>query len=374
MKVIPYGHQSINNSDIEAVMNALTDDWITGGSKVGEFENKLSNYVSSRYSVAVNSGTSALDIAVASLNIPSGSEIITTPFTFVADANCILYNNHKPVFADINKDTFNIDPTKVREKITPKTKAIICVDYAGQPCQLDELREISEENDLYLIEDASHSLGSEYKGKKVGSLADMSIFSFHPVKPITTGEGGAVTTNSDEFSKRLKMLRNHGIDNGPKERIGYKYDVKMLGRNYRITDFQCALGVSQLKRLDLFIKRRNEIAKIYNKYFEDITEITPQKLLPDIKSGWHIYPILLNEKINRDLFFAKMREKGIGVNVHYVPIYKFSLYKNLGLSTNLPNTEEVYSRIITLPVYPKMTNEDILKVVNSVKQTIIELI
>ena len=374
MRFIPYGKQTIDDSDINEVLNILRSDWITTGPKVDEFERKLAEYVGSKYAVAVNSGTSALDIAVSTLGIPKGSEIITTPFTFVADANAILYNNHKPVFADINAETFNIDPNKVKEKITSKTKAIIYVDYAGQPCQIDELKEIAQEHDLYLIEDASHALGAEYKGKKVGSFADMTIFSFHPVKPITTGEGGAVTTDNAEFYEKLKMLRNHGMDNTPRNRVGYKYDIKLLGRNYRITDFQCALGISQLKKLDSFIKRRNEIADIYNREFEDIDRITPQKLIPNVKSGYHIYPILLDKKINRDKFFVKMREKGVGVNVHYIPIYKFTLYKKLEIHANCPNTDDVYSRIITLPVYPKMSEDDVNFVVDAVKETVMELV
>lgn len=368
MTKIPYGHQSIDDLDINQVTEALKRDWITCGPKVEEFEKKLSSYVTSRYAVAVNSGTSALDIAVASLDLPIGSEIITTPFTFIADSNCILYNNCKPIFADIDPKTFNIDDEQIRKKITKKTKAIIYVDYAGHPCKIDEIKEIAKEHDLYLVEDASHALGTEYKRKKIGSLADLTIFSFHPVKPITTGEGGAITTNNEELYNKLKMLRNHGMDKNPNERIGYKYDVVLLGRNYRITDFQCALGLSQLKKIDKFIKRRNEISKIYNTEFEKIDEITPQHVLPDITHGWHIYPILVDKKIGRDNFFDKMREQEIGVNVHYIPVYKFSYYKQLNINKkDYSNTEEVYSRIVTLPIFPDLKNEEVNKVIDAVK-------
>jgi len=371
MSFIPYGHQTIDDLDIQEVLNVLKGDWITTGPKVEEFEKALSSYVNSEYAVVVNSGTSALDIVVASLNLPKESEIITTPFTFVADSNAILYNNHVPVFADIDKDTFNIDPDQVRKKITSKTKAIIYVDYAGQPCKIDELKEIAKEYNLFLIEDASHALGAEYKGKKIGSFADMTIFSFHPVKPITTGEGGAITTNNPDFYRRLKMLRNHGMDNSPRERIGYKYDIKLLGRNYRITDFQCALGISQLKKLDGFVKRRNEIAHIYSKEFRNMDKITPQKLISNVTSGYHIYPILLDKSINRDEFFVQMRNRTIGANVHYIPIPHFSLYKKLGYTPeDYPITEEIYSRIITLPIYPKMTDNQVLKVIDTIKEVV----
>lgn len=364
---IPYGKQSIDEKDIEEVIKVLKGDWITCGPKVEEFEKSISNYVNSKYSVAVNSGTSALDIAVGSLNLEPRSEIITTPFTFVADSNCILYNKCTPVFVDIDKETFNIDPEKIKEKITSKTKAIIFVDFAGQPCEIDKLKEIAEENDLYLIEDASHSLGGEYKGKKIGNFADLTVFSFHPVKPITTGEGGAVSTNNEEFHKRMKLLRNHGMDKGPNERIGYRYDVPLLGRNYRITDIQCALGISQMKKLDSFIKRRNEIAEIYNKEFENIN-VTPQRLISDVRSGWHIYPILVE---NRDEIFQKMRDEGIGANVHYIPIYKFSFYKQFNLnSEDYPNTEYVSSRVLSLPIYPKMNDNEVRRVINTIKEVV----
>ncbi len=371
MAIIPYGKQTIDDSDIAVVSSALKHDWITCGPKVEQFEQELCLYTGAKHAVAVNSGTSALDIAVAALNLPQGSEIITTPLTFVADANCILYNGHKPVFADIDKNTFNISPTEVKKKITPKTKAIICVDYAGQPCMLDELKEIADANGLYLIEDASHSFGAEYQGKKVGSFADLSVLSFHPVKPITTGEGGAVTTNNDEFAKRLRMLRSHGMDKGISERTSYKYDIVLLGRNYRITDFQCALGISQIKKLDMFIARRRQIAARYNEAFSHVPEVAFQKQIAGVKSGWHIYPILLDKTIDRDSFFVKMRENGIGVNVHYVPIYKFSLYAYMKLTgKDYPVTEDIYSRLITLPIFPSISDSDVDKVIQTVKHLV----
>jgi UDP-4-amino-4,6-dideoxy-N-acetyl-beta-L-altrosamine transaminase len=368
MKMMPYGKQAIEEDDVQAVVGALKSDYLTTGPKVAEFEGALASYVGAKHAVAVNSGTSALDIAVGALGLPVGSEIITTPFTFVATANCALYNNCKPVFADIDKRTYNIDPEQIRKKVTKKTKAIIYVDYAGQPCDIAEIRDIAEEKGLFLIEDACHALGAEYRGKKVGSFADMTVFSFHPVKHITTGEGGAVATEDAELYGKLKLLRNHGIDKTPGERAGYLYDMKMLGRNYRITDLQCALGISQLRKIEKFIGRREEIAKEYGDALGSTDGITIPYVKSGVRHAWHLYTILLDKRINRDGFFGKMREKGIGVNVHYIPAYKFTYYKQFGINPeDFPNTEEVYSRIITLPMFPGMEGADVERVVAAVK-------
>jgi UDP-4-amino-4,6-dideoxy-N-acetyl-beta-L-altrosamine transaminase len=373
MKFIPYGHQWIDEEDIEEVVKVLKSDWITTGPKIAEFENSLCRYISCNYAVAVNSGTSALDIAVQTLNLPAGSEVITTPFTFVGTSNAILYNNSKPVFADIEKGTRNINPDEVRKKITEKTKAIIYVDYAGQPCNIEELKEIAVDHDLFLIEDACHAIGAEYFGKKIGTFADMTVFSFHPVKHITTGEGGAVVTNNEDFFERLLMLRNHGIDKSALDRFGPKavwaYDLKFLGRNYRITDFQAALGISQLKKLDAFIRRRAEIVAMYNEAFEDVHEIETPVVKSYVKPAWHIYTVLLNG-IKRDTFFRKMKERNIGVNVHYIPIYRFSYYQEQfnKKPEDFPVTEEVFSKIVTLPLFPKMTGDEVLNVIEIVKE------
>ena len=377
-KFLPYGRQSIEDDDISEVDKVLRSDWLTTGPKVSEFEEKFCEYIGCKYAVAVNSGTSALDIAVASLGIEKGSEIITTPFTFAATANCILYNNLKPVFADIKKDTYNINPDEIKKKITSKTKAIIYVDYAGQPCDISGIRKIADDNNLYLIEDAAHACGAEYKDKKVGNFADLTEFSFHPVKHITTGEGGMVTTDNEELYEKLKLLRNHGIDRDAATRFGkdasYAYDMKSLGRNYRITDFQCALGISQLKKLDEFIKRRENIVKIYNEAFKDIDRVTIPYVKTNIKHAWHIYTILLDEKINRDKFFNSMKAKNIGVNVHYIPIYKFTYYieKFNFNHIDFPVTENVFSRVITLPLFQGMKDEDAYDVISAVKNTINE--
>ena len=377
MKFIPYGHQWIDEEDIEEVIKVLKRDWITTGPKIEEFENSLCIYIGCKYAVAVNSGTSALDIAVQTLNLPEGSEVITTPFTFVGSSNAILYNNSKPVFVDIEKETRNINSEEIRKKITDKTKAIIYVDYAGQPCDIKELKEIAKKYNLYLIEDACHAIGAEYKAKKVGNFADMTVFSFHPVKHITTGEGGAVVTNNKEFYEKLKILRNHGIDKSALDRFGpeagWAYDLKLLGRNYRITDFQAAMGISQLKKLDTFLRRREEIVEMYNEAFEAVPEIETPVVLPYVKPAWHIYTVLLNG-IERDKFFSTMRERDIGVNVHYIPIYRFSYYQehfNIN-PQDFPVTEEVFSKIVTLPLFPKMENDEVGFVIKNTRYVINE--
>jgi len=373
MKNIPYGRQSIDASDISAVSEALQSDFLTTGPRVAEFEKSLCNFTGASHAVAVNSGTSALDIAVGALELPAGSEIITTPFTFAASANCALYNSCKPVFADIDARTLNLDPAQVEKKITKKTRAIVCVDYAGQPCQMGELSELAQKHGLVLIEDAAHSLGAQYNGKKVGTLADLTTFSFHPVKHITTGEGGAVCTQDNGLAAKLRMLRNHGIDKAPSERQGYLYDMKMLGKNYRITDFQCALGISQMKRLPQFLARRREIAKLYQKELANVKGVSIPEVLPAALHAYHLYPILLDKPKIRDRVFESMRKKGISVNVHYIPTYRFSYYSWMKAKpSDYPNAERAYSRILSLPMYYGLPDNDVSQVVSVLQQSIRE--
>jgi UDP-4-amino-4,6-dideoxy-N-acetyl-beta-L-altrosamine transaminase len=373
MSFIPYGHQWIDEDDIEEVVKVLRSDWITTGPKIEEIENALCKYIRCKYAVAVNSGTSALDIAVQSIGLPEGSEVITTPFTFVATSNAILYNGLKPVFADICSDTFNIDPDEIRKKISRDTRAIIYVDYAGQPCDIKVIKEIADEFGLYLIEDASHAIGAEYGNEKVGNFADLTIFSFHPVKHITTGEGGAVMTGDEELYERLLLLRNHGIDKDAHDRYGpdasWAYDMKYLGRNYRITDFQAALGISQLKKLDGFIERRSELASMYDGLLSDVDAVRLPVVRGNVKHAWHLYTILLDESIGRDEFFKYMRGVNIGVNVHYIPVYRHSYYvRNFGFDPeDFPVTEEVFKRIVTLPLYPNMNTDNMFYVCDKVK-------
>lgn len=376
MDYIPYGKQWINDDDINEVVSVLKSDWITTGPKIKEFEDAICAYIGCEYCITVSSGTSALDIAVQSLDLPKGSEIITTPFTFVATSNAIIYNGLKPVFADICNDTFNIDPEEIRSKITKDTKAIIYVDYAGQPCDIKAIKEIADEFDLYMIEDACHAIGAKYGDKKVGNFADLTIFSFHPVKHITTGEGGAVVTDNDVLYERLLLLRNHGIDKDAQDRYGpnasWAYDMKCLGRNYRITDFQAALGISQLKKLDNFIEKRSSLVSMYGTLLDDVDLIQLPVVKNDIKPAWHLYTILLDRTIDRDEFFKYMRSANIGVNLHYIPVYRHSYYvNNFKFNSNdFPVTEDVFNRIITLPLFPGMTVKEIEYVVDSISNGI----
>ncbi len=376
MDFIPYAKHLIDDDDIKEVVSVLKSDWITSGPKVEEFEYEVCRYLGAKYGVAVNSGTSALDIAVQALGLEEGDEIITTPFTFVATPNSIIYNRCRPVFADIKKDSFNIDPESVRRLITEKTRAILYVDYAGQPCDIAELKKIADEHDLFLIEDAAHALGAEYDNKKIGTFADITTFSFHPVKPITTGEGGMAVTNDASLHEKLKILRNHGIDKDGRERFGpdanWSYDMKLLGRNYRITDFQCALGLSQLKKLDEFIRKREKIAQKYNRELATDGVQLP-KFHENTRSGWHLYAVLLPEDIDRDRFFNLMREKKIGANVHYIPCYKHSYYVRNNITGNCPVAEEVFSRIITLPLHQGLDDDETDYVISSFKKSLEEV-
>jgi len=372
MRLIPYGHQSIDDEDIQSVIEVLKSDWLTTGPTVDLFERELASYISARHTIAVNSGTSALDIAVQALDFPKGSEIITTPFTFAGTSNAILYNGHIPVFADIDPTTRNIHPDEIRRKITQKTHAIIYVDYAGHPCAIDEIREIAREHDLRLIEDACHAFGASYKGRRIGTFADMTIFSFHPVKPITTGEGGVVATDDPELATRLKLLRSHGIDRNVGDMFGegsqWAYDMMDLGRNYRMTDIQAALGVSQLAKIDTSIQQRNNLAALYEELIGDIPWIETPQCYGDVTHGWHLYTVLLND-IERNDLYRYLHRNNIGANVHYIPIYRFTYYrKHFQFDPRaFPMTENIFDRIITLPLYPAMKEGELEYVAETLK-------
>lgn len=375
MKMIPYGRQCIDEEDVREVTDVLHSDWLTTGPKVEEFEHSISRYCGCGHAVAVNSGTSALDIAVQSLALPHGTEVITTPFTFAATSNALLYNGLVPVYSDIIRDTRNIDPDDVRKKITDKTRAIIFVDYAGQPCDIAELQEICKEHDLFPIEDACHALGAAYRGKKIGTLADMTVFSFHPVKLITTGEGGVVTTNDSDRAETLRLLRSHGIDKTAHHLsetcAPWAYDMVMLGRNYRLTDIQAALGISQSKKIDAFIEKRTAFARLYNELLQDVPGLELPVTRENVTHAWHIYTILL-EGTRRDAVFTYLKSHDIGVNLHYIPTYHFSYYrKNHPVDpSKLPVTEDVFRHILTLPLYPGMGEENVHLVVETLKNAI----
>lgn len=377
---IPYGRQWIDDDDIEAVVKTLKSDFLTTGPRIKEFEERFAEYTGAKYAVAISNGTAALHAACFAAGIGEGDEVITTPITFAASANCVLYQGGIPVFADIDDKTYNIDPEEIRKKITDKTKAIIPVHYTGQPCDMDEICAIAEEYKLIVIEDAAHALGATYKAKKIGSLSDMAIFSFHPVKHITTGEGGMITTNSRELYDRLIQFRTHGITKDSSKHINtedgpWYHEQQYLGFNYRLTDFQCALGISQLKKLDRFLKRRREIAERYNKAFKNVDGIIIPYQREEANSSWHIYVLQLElEKLtaSRKEVFEALREERLGVNVHYIPVYYHPYYQQLGYKKGLcPLAEWLYERIITIPLYPKMTDEEVDMVIEKIKKVII---
>jgi UDP-4-amino-4,6-dideoxy-N-acetyl-beta-L-altrosamine transaminase len=373
MKTIPYGYHWINKDDQKAVCRALKSTFITQGPLIREFEDSLCKYTGAKYAVAVSSGTAALHLASFVSGIKCGDEVITSPLTFVASANCILYCRAKPVFADVESGTANIDPEEINKKITKKTKMVIPVHYAGNPCDMKEISRIARKKWMLVIEDAAHALGAVYRGSKIGSCkySDMTIFSFHPVKHITTGEGGAVMTNNKYFYEKLLMLRNHGIT---KEKYtnkpdgGWYYEMQALGFNYRITDIQCALGLSQLKRLDYFVRRRRQIAGQYNSAFKGNPYFDIPSESRAAFSSYHLYPIRLRNKFinKRKEIFASLRNKGLGVQVHYIPVYLQPYYKNLGYKKGLcPQAEKFYGSEISLPIYPLMTAAQINKVIKT---------
>lgn len=376
--LLPYGKQSIDEDDIQAVVKVLKSDYLTTGPEIERFEKRIAEYVGAKYAIAFSNGTAALHAACYAAEIQPGDEVITTPLTFAASANCLLYQGGSPVFADIDERTYNINPKEIRKKITSKTKAIIPVDFTGQPASLDEIMAIAKENNLVVIEDAAHALGSTYKGKRIGSISDMTMFSFHPVKHITTGEGGMITTNHRKYYEKLCQFRSHGItrDRGKmKSNHGpWYYEMQNLGFNYRLTDFQAALGNSQLNKLERFISRRREIAAVYQDAWKGHQELILPFQQESGQSSWHLFVLRINSnrvRVDRKTIFTELMEQNIGVNVHYIPIYLFPYYQELGFQQGLcPLAEKVYEEFITVPLYPAMTNEDVQDVIAAVNRTI----
>ncbi|MCP1143743.1 UDP-4-amino-4,6-dideoxy-N-acetyl-beta-L-altrosamine transaminase [Lysinibacillus endophyticus] len=371
---LPYGKQWLDDDDIQAVINVLKSDYLTTGPKILEFEKTIANYVGAKFAVAFANGTAALHGACFAAGIGEGDEVITTPITFAASANCVSYVGGRVVFADIDEKTYNIDPFEIEKQITDKTKAIIPVHFTGQPVDLDPIHKLAKKHNLIVIEDAAHALGAAYKGKKIGSLSDMTMFSFHPVKHITTGEGGIITTNDEHFYQLLLQFRSHGITRDksllPKDEGPWYYDMQFLGFNYRMTDVQAALGISQFKKLDNFISRRKEIVKLYNSAFANISEIIIPFQKMECDSSWHLYIIKL-KTVDRKEIFEKLLKMNIGVNVHYIPVHTLSFYQQLGYKKgDLPKAESLYENIITLPLYPKMTNSDVQDVIHAVKRVL----
>ncbi len=376
---LPYGRQSIDEEDIKKVVKVLKSDYLTTGPEIDKFEQKISDYVGANYSVAFSSGTAALHAACFAAGVKKNDEVITTPMTFLASANCALYMGAMPVFADIDANTYNISPTSIQSLITEKTKAIIPVDFTGQPAAYDDILSIAKARNIPVIEDAAHALGARYKGRDVGSLCDMTMFSFHPVKHITAGEGGVITTNRKDYYEKLIQFRNHGMTRKVEQFSGishgpWYYEMQTLGFNYRMTDLQAALGHSQLNKLDHFIAKRKKYADMYNKAFEDVGEVIRPMMKSGCDSSWHLYILRLKldqlTGTRKDVFEA-LTEENIGVNVHYIPVYWQPYYQQAGYERGLCSVaEEVYEEIITLPLFPSMTKSDVKDVIKAVKKVI----
>lgn len=373
---LPYGKQCIDRDDVRAVLEVLQSDWITTGPKVAEFEEKLAARCGSRYAVVLNSGTAALHAAYFAAGVGPGDEVVTSPITFAATANAALFLGARPVFADVRPDTVNIDPEKIEGCITSRTRVLAPVDFAGHPADLDSILDIARRHSLVVIEDAAHSLGARYHGRPVGSVADMTVFSFHPVKHITTGEGGAVATDSRDYYEKMLAFRSHGMVR-EKEKLTWSdgpwyHEMHCLGYNYRLTDIQCALGISQLKKLDVFLQKRQLIVDMYNKQLETLEAVETPVTLPGVDPAWHLYIVRLKDcRHERKDVYLQMHQAGVGVQVHYTPVYWHPYYLKLGYSRGLcPEAEKYYQRTLSLPLFPLMGDSDVERVVSKLKSII----
>jgi len=378
-RLLPYGRQSLDDADVQAVVEVLKSDWLTTGPKIAEFEEQFAEWVGARHAVSFSSGTAALHGAAFTAGLGPGDEAITTPMTFCATANCILYQGATPVFADVSADTLNLDPNEVSKKTSSKTKAIIAVDYAGHPVALDELGQLAKAQvkRALLIEDASHALGAEYRGKRVGSIADMTVFSFHPVKHLTTGEGGMVAANDARLAETLRRFRNHGISSEARQRQEsgqWFYEMVLLGFNYRLTDIACALGLSQLEKLAANLARRREIAAQYAEAFRELPAIVLPAVREGVNPAWHLYPVRLNLEmlaVGRGEIFRALRAENIGVNVHYIPVHQHPYYRERFKSKEgYPVAEDAYERLISLPMFHSMTAQDVEDVIHALGKVV----
>ena len=371
---LPYGRQWLDEDDITAVTNVLRSDWLTTGPNVAQFEAAFAAATGAAEAVAVSNGTAALHAAMDALGIGPGDEVIVPAMTFAASANCVVYQGGTPVFADVKPDTLLVNPADVAAKVTARTKAIVAVDYAGQPCDYDALRDIAARHELALVDDAAHALGGQYKGRPVGTLADLNTFSLHPVKHITTGEGGMITTDDQTLARKMRVFRTHGITSDHRQRAeqgSWFYEMAALGYNYRITDFQCALGLSQLRKLPSWVARRQQIARMYDEAFAEIPAVTPLSVRADAFHAYHLYVVqfdLERLRADRNTIFQALRAEGIGVNVHYIPVHYHPFYRErFGAKAGLcPVAEAAYERIISLPIFPRMIDEDARDVVTAV--------
>ncbi len=373
--MIPYGRQSIDETDIQAIVDTLRSDWLTTGPKVEEFERAVASTVGVNEGVAVSSGTAGLHAAIHAIGIIPGDEVILSPLTFVSTANAIVMEGGVPIFADVDPDTLLIDPESVQRKISTRTRAILAVDYAGQPCDYSALRLIAQQDGLLLVADACHSLGASLDGHPVGSLADLTVFSFHPVKAITTAEGGMVVTNDSTFARTMRRFRNHGITTDHRERSQrgtWCYEMVELGWNYRLSDLQCALGIAQLKKLSGWIQRRQAIASQYDLGFQSLSMVHPVKPRQGVTHAYHLYVIVLqgeSTSIRTELYHS-LKKMGIGTQVHYLPVHLHPYYqKRLGLGRgHCPVAEQAFDRMLSLPIFPGMTNEDVMLVIDCMRQ------
>jgi perosamine synthetase len=379
--LLPYGRQSIEESDIEAVVETLRSDWLTTGPKVGQFEDAIADWVGAKYAVSFSSGTAALHGATFAAGLENGNEAITSPLSFVATANCVLYQGATPVFADVSPDTLNIDPEEIAQRITSRTKAILPVDYAGHPSDLNPILQLAERHGLVVIEDACHALGAEYQERKVGSVAHMTVFSFHPVKHLATGEGGMVTTDDPLYAETLRRFRNHGISDEVRQRQSqgrWRYEMVLLGFNYRLTDIACALGIQQLKKLKSNLARRRQIASRYDAAFRELRGVLSPCVRSDVNPAWHLYPIRLRfEELSadRERLFQALRAENIGVNIHYTPIHLHPYYRNrFGYQGGeFPVAESAFDRLISLPMFHGMSDEDVEDVIQAVTKVVTSL-
>ncbi len=377
-KLLPYGRQQVEEQDIAAVVNVLRSDWLTTGPNIEEFENALAERVGAKYAVAFSSGTAALHGAVFAADLGEGDEAIVPPLTFAATANCLLYQGATPVFADILNDTLTIDPAEILKHITPRTKAILPVDYTGHPAELEAIRAIADEHHLLVIEDGAHALGATYHNRPVGTINEMTMFSFHPVKHITTGEGGVITANDAKLAERLKLFRSHGINSDARQRQqegGWYYEMIALGYNYRLTDIGAVLGLSQLKRLDANLARRRAIAARYTEAFAELPGVIAPRVRANVEPAWHLYPIRIDRQhltTDRAEIFRALRAENLGVNVHYVPVHLHPYYRErFGYrGGEYPIAEAAYENLISLPMFHAMTDDDVQDVICAVEKVI----
>lgn len=370
---IPFHRPYITEDEINEVVDSLKKGWITMGYKTVEFENRFKEYIGSKNAVAVNSCTAGLHLALRAIGLKEGDEVIVPTITFVATAEVVNYFKAKPVLVDVEKDTHLIDASKIEEKITPKTKAIIPVHYSGQPADMDEILEIAKKYNLFVIEDAAHSLPAWYKGRIVGTIGDITAFSFYATKTLATGEGGMITTDNDEWAEKIRILRLHGISKDAWKRYSkegsWEYDVLDNGYKYNMTDINAALGLAQLKKLHWMWEERVRIADAYNHAFKEYEELIPYIVKSDRVSSWHLYPLKLNLealKISRNQFIEELKSRGIGTSIHFIPLYRFSYYKDQGYDKNYPNSEWIFEKVLSLPIFPGMTQQEVNYIIENV--------